>query len=91
MGGEPSRVGELFSITREDYLQWVLQRPLREDGWVRTSPSTQDGVYLLQKPDSTWSVYQQERGGILSSNAFDTYEAARRFYEVKYGLGSHFK
>jgi hypothetical protein len=91
LAGDPSRVGELFSMNREEYLRWALARPLREDGWLRMSEGTQDGIYLHQLPDGRWAVYQQERGGVLWSNEFSTYEEARRFYELEYGLGAHLK
>jgi hypothetical protein len=91
LGGDPSRVGELFSITKEEYVRWAVPRPLREDAWVKTSEGTQDGVYIHQNRSGRWVVYQQERGGILWSNEFQTSEEARRFYELEHGLGAHLK
>lgn len=87
LGGDFSRIGEIISLTQEEYVAWHLSRPLREDGWIKKSPGTEDGVYFINIGDTLWSVYLQERGGRVWSEWFSSYEEARRFFAVDYGLG----
>jgi hypothetical protein len=91
LGGDPARIGELFSISQDEYLAWVLRRPVREDGWLRTARSAQDGVYFINELPSLWTIYQQDRGAILWKKDFTGYEEARRYLELEFGLGRHLR
>ncbi|MFM8899804.1 MAG: hypothetical protein ACKOF9_07635 [Burkholderiales bacterium] len=91
LGGDFSRISELFSISQEDYVAWDLARPLKEDGWIRTTRSSQDGIYFIRDGVNFWSIYQQERGSVMWTECFQSYEDARRYFAVTLGLGRHLK
>lgn len=91
LGGDFHRLGELITLSQEEYSAWILTKPLQEDGWVRKSPSTQDGVYFLQRGESWWTVYQQDRGAVLWQESFSTYEEARRYLAINHGIGRFLK
>jgi hypothetical protein len=73
--GDLILLDERWTVTITDLIQYVKENGF--PSWVRTCPETFDGIYLLQS-NSTWLVYEQERGKIYdrSRKTFDSYDHA---------------
>jgi hypothetical protein len=91
LDGDFSRIPELFSISQEEYVAWDLARPIKDDGWVRTIPGSQDGIYFVGDGANFWRVYQQDRGSVMWMEFFQSYDEARKFFAVEHGLGRHLR
>jgi hypothetical protein len=65
---------DLFTISREEYVEWEIERPLSSG--VRTRQSTYDGLYFIEY-DGTYEVYWQERGTVNGREKFSDYKLAR--------------
>ena len=72
--GRLSRVAELFTITRAEYLAWAQTLPL--EAFVGTAPDSFDGDYLLQERGG-WVLYAQEREMRSCEKRFATEAEAR--------------
>ncbi len=57
---ERSLYSKVFTVTRNEVAEYVHEHGLPE-GSVNSSPSLQDGNYLVQE-GSRWCTYYQERG-----------------------------
>ena len=90
-GGDLSRVGLLFTISKDEYLAWARTLPITS--FVSTVPHTFDGDYLVQT-DAGWSYYWQERGMKCAETTFATENKAREFAyrnSSPYGIYKHLK
>lgn len=88
-GGDLSKVGFLFTISKDQYLAWARTLPI--NSFVSTNPHTFDGDYLV-KTDAGWSYYWQERGIKFAESKFKTEEEAREFVyrnSSPYGIYNH--
>ncbi len=71
--GRVADVGRLFTITRDQYLQWARRLPA--SAFVATEPSLRDDFYLLER-SGRWCLVAQERGMENWKMEFDSKELA---------------
>lgn len=74
--GYIGKLGRLFTITREDYLDWARQRPI--SAFVAVEPGQSDGYYLARAKGALYLQYQ-ERGGICYEQRFASEEQAHAY------------
>lgn len=68
------RLGELFTITQSEYLQWARSQPIEH--FVRTGSASSDGYYLLNQ-GATWNLFFEERGCVVTCNQFASISDAK--------------
>ena len=89
LGDDFRRVSEIITLTQDEYAAWDLTKPL--DRYIRTSPGSQDGWYFIERGETWWVIYEQERGGVNWKEHFKCYEDARRYLAVELGIGRHLR
>lgn len=71
--GSEALLSRSWTVSKREVVAYA--RSGESGSWLRTTPSTADGLYILQR-GSSWTAFFQERGTAHNEVAFPSFEDA---------------